>query len=134
MTKGLSVFITFAVVTFLSGCGDSSSPAESAPTVRASPDEAVRDCIAGSSERLRKAAEDGTLVEVSKNIVETLDMYEDSIHGPKSKPFEKFHVAVDQFGRLLESGTPEDVSAQISECESLAAEYLKLAETASETD
>lgn len=116
--------IMLSTLTLLSSCGNSGNVANN-PEANLSPEEAVLEIISSSQANLAAAKADDKLADVAKEIVSQLDNYEDSIHGAAAKPFEQFHVQVDQLPRLVDGADEAAIEEQLTKLQSLAEEYIK---------
>lgn len=118
------LLILLVIGPFVCGCGSSSDEVASS-TSTVSAEDAVQEIISSTPETLEAANVDGNLATVAKEIVKELDEYEDSMHGPAAKHFEKFHLEVDQLPRLVEAGDQQAIEDQLKKINEIGEKYLE---------
>ena len=110
--RNISSLVLFVVL--LSGCSD----APQATSSRRPAGEVILACVRTSGEKLDAALANGDVASVARQIVQTLDDYEDS---PAMKRFEEFHREMEQLESLSKrESASEELAAKIAEVKAIA--------------
>lgn len=106
------------VVSLFVGCSESSQPT-SAPRPAG---EVILSCVESSGAKLEAAQAEGTVASAAREIVQTLDDYEDA---PAMADFEEFHREMEELEALAaKEATQDELDSKIAEIKALVERLL----------